>query len=107
MHARVHPADPCRLLSRQSMAVIQQVDGGKDVPLNVEEATASLATMVVVSILDDAGRRHRERREHKRRAPEPRAPASPLHLPCISPASHLHLTCISRASRLYLGCRTW
>ena len=42
---------------RQSMAVIQQVDGGKDVPLNVEEATASLATMVVISILDDAGRR--------------------------------------------------
>jgi hypothetical protein len=33
------------------------------VPLNVEEATASLATMVVVSILDDASRRHRERRE--------------------------------------------
>jgi hypothetical protein len=29
----------------------------------VEEATASLATMVVVSILDDASRRHRERRE--------------------------------------------
>ena len=29
----------------------------------MEEATASLATMVVVSILDDASRRHRERRE--------------------------------------------
>ena len=47
---------------RKSMAAIQQVDGGKEVPRSVEEATASLATMVVISILDDATRRQRERR---------------------------------------------
>ena len=52
---------------RKSMAVLNQVDAGKEVPRSVEEATASLATMVVVSILDDAGRRQRERR-----APEAR-----------------------------------